>query len=168
PYVDPAVLTDVPGDALVMREETFGPTLPIARVRDADEAVLRANASPYALGSSVFSKGRGVEISRRLRAGMVSINSVISFSLVPGLPFGGSGESGFGRKHGDEGLKEFTRAKAITRQRFSLPVTIQSFRRPSGAVDRIVRITQFVHGRRRWNQRRTDVRASDPKGASER
>jgi len=68
PYVDPVVLVDVPDDALAVREETFGPTLTVTRVRDADEAVARANDSAYGLAASVFSRRHGVEIARRLRA----------------------------------------------------------------------------------------------------
>ncbi len=108
----------------------------------------RANASGYALGASVYSRRRGEEIARRLRAGMVAVNGVITYSFVPALPFGGSGESGFGRKHGEEGLKEFVRPKAISSRRLRLPVSIRSFGRPRGAVDRIVRLTRLVHGRR--------------------
>jgi acyl-CoA reductase-like NAD-dependent aldehyde dehydrogenase len=65
-----------------------------------------------------------MEIARKMRSGMTSVNSVIAFASVPGLPFGGVGASGFGRIHGPDGLKEFTRAKAITRQRFNLPVQL--------------------------------------------
>jgi len=149
PYVDPVVIADVPEDALALREETFGPTLLVVRVRDAEEAIERANASEYALGASVYSRRRGEEIARRLKAGMVAVNGVITYSFVPGLPFGGSGESGFGRKHGEEGLKEFVRPKAIARQRpFALPVAMRSFDRPKGAVDRVVRLARLAHSRR--------------------
>ena len=55
--------------------------------------------------------------ARSLRSGMTSINSVLGFAIVPALPFGGVGESGFGRIHGADGLREFSRPKAITRQR---------------------------------------------------
>lgn len=147
PYVDPVVLVDVPDDALAMREETFGPTLTLTRVRDADEAVTRANDTTYGLAASVFSRHHGVEIARRLRAGMVAVNSVISFAAIPSLPFGGVGESGFGRIHGADGLKEFTRAKAITRERFRLPIALLSFSRPQRAVDVLGKVVQLVHGR---------------------
>jgi acyl-CoA reductase-like NAD-dependent aldehyde dehydrogenase len=64
PYVDPVVLVDVPDDALVMREETFGPVLPVVRVGDADEAVQRANASAYGLGAAVFARRRADPLAR--------------------------------------------------------------------------------------------------------
>jgi acyl-CoA reductase-like NAD-dependent aldehyde dehydrogenase len=147
PYVDPVVLVDVPADALIMRDETFGPALPVVRVRDADEAVRLANDTRYGLASAVFGKRRAVEIARRLRAGMTSINAMITFAAVPGLPFGGVGDSGFGRIHGDEGLREFSRTKAITRQRYALPVELLSFERPARMVEVLKRATRLIHGR---------------------
>jgi acyl-CoA reductase-like NAD-dependent aldehyde dehydrogenase len=130
PFIDPVVLVDVPDDALVLREETFGPVLPVVRVRDLDEAVERANRSRYGLGAAVFGKRNAVAAARRLRSGMVSVNAVLAFAGFPALPFGGVGESGFGRIHGADGLKEFTRPKAIARQRFSTPADMMSFDRP--------------------------------------
>lgn len=147
PYVDPVVLVDVPADALILREETFGPTLPIVRVRDADEAVRLANDTRYGLGSVVFAKRRGKELARRLRAGMTSVNSVIAYAAIPSLPFGGVGDSGFGRIHGDDGLREFSRAKATTAMRFPLPVDLLSFDRPQAAVRAVKAITRLRHGR---------------------
>jgi succinate-semialdehyde dehydrogenase/glutarate-semialdehyde dehydrogenase len=115
------VLVDVPEDALVMREETFGPVLPVVRVRDAGHAVQLANANPYGLGAAVFAGRRADPIARALRSGMTSINSVLTFAGMPSLPLGGVGESGFGRIHGPDGLRELARPKAITRQRFPCP-----------------------------------------------
>ena len=92
----------------------------VTRVPDAEEAVRADHATAYGLAGAVFtrSKARGLELARQMRSGMTSINSVISFASVPALPFGGVGDSGFGRIHGDDGLREFAHAKAITRQRF--------------------------------------------------
>jgi Aldehyde dehydrogenase family len=84
-----------------------------------------------------------------MRSGMTSVNSVLTFASVPALPFGGVGESGFGRIHGEDGLREFTRAKAITRKRVSLPVDFTSFTRPAGAADALARVVGLVHGRHR-------------------
>jgi acyl-CoA reductase-like NAD-dependent aldehyde dehydrogenase len=107
------------------------------------------NGGLYGLGAAVFAKRRGMELARRLRTGMTSVNSAISFATVPALPFGGVADSGFGRIHGADGLKEFTRAKAITRQRFGLPVALTSFDRAPETVDRIVWLVGLVYGRRR-------------------
>ena len=95
-------------------EETFGPTLVLTEVADLDEAVARANRGRYGLGASVFSRRHGRDIARRLDAGMVSINSVLTYASIPGLPWGGSKDSGFGRIHGPDGLREFARSRVIT------------------------------------------------------
>jgi acyl-CoA reductase-like NAD-dependent aldehyde dehydrogenase len=145
--VEPTVLVDVPEDSIAVQEETFGPTLTVAKVRDVDEAVERTNATSYGLAGAVFSKKRGVEIARRLRTGMTSVNQVAAFAGVPSLPFGGSGDSGFGRIHGEDGLKEFTRAKAITRQRYPLPVPLLSFDRTPKVDALLGRAVRFLHGR---------------------
>jgi acyl-CoA reductase-like NAD-dependent aldehyde dehydrogenase len=150
-FLVPTILLDVPEDSAAIREETFGPTLSIAKVRDAEEALERANATSYGLAGSVFSKSkaRGLDLARRMRSGMTSVNSVLTFASVPALPFGGVGDSGFGRIHGEDGLKEFTRAKAITRQRYALPVNLMSFSRPASATDAVARVMGMLHGRHR-------------------
>ncbi len=149
PYVEPVVLADVSENSRAVTEETFGPTLTVHRVTDLDEAVDRLDAGRYGLGAAVFSRRRGEEVAARLRCGMVSVNSVISFAGVPSLPFGGVGDSGFGRIHGEDGLKEFTRAKAITRQNYALPINLMSFGRPASAADALARVMGMVHGRHR-------------------
>ncbi len=95
----------------------------------------------------MFSRTRGMELARRLRSGMTSINNVITFAAVPSLPFGGVGDSGFGRIHGADGLREFTRAKAITRQRYALPVPLMSFDRSTRVDALLGRAVRFLHGR---------------------
>ncbi|HTY73051.1 MAG TPA: aldehyde dehydrogenase family protein [Actinomycetes bacterium] len=144
----PIVIEDAPEDCLAVTDETFGPTLTITRVRDAEEAVDRANASRYGLGGAVFSRTRGVELARRMRSGMTAVNSVWSFAFVPGLPFGGVGDSGFGRVHGEDGLREFTRPKAITRQLFSVPVPLTTFDRKPEHLALVLKATTLLHGRR--------------------
>jgi len=113
------------------------------------DAVRLANASPYALGSAVFTKrrGAGMRAARSLRAGMTSVNSALAFAAVPALPFGGSGESGFGRIHGADGLREFSRAKSITRQRMKPLVRTTTFSREQRDMDRIVKLVTVLHGR---------------------
>jgi acyl-CoA reductase-like NAD-dependent aldehyde dehydrogenase len=150
-YLAPVVLLDVPETSSAVCEETFGPTLAILKVTDAEEALERTNATSYGLAGAVFSKSkdRAMDLARRMRTGMTSINSVITFASVPALPFGGVGESGFGRIHGEDGLKEFTRAKSITRQRAPLPVNLTSFTRPASAADALARVVGMLHGRHR-------------------
>ncbi len=146
-FIPPTVLTDVSEDMRIMREETFGPVLPIASIGSVDEGIERANDSDYGLGSSIFGKSGVRAVAARLRAGMTAINSVMVFAGVPMLPFGGVGESGFGRIHGDEGLREFSRAKATAEKRFSIPINPMTFRQPKGALGQMrSMISQFYGG----------------------
>ncbi|MFE7032594.1 aldehyde dehydrogenase family protein [Streptomyces sp. NPDC057621] len=146
-FVTPVVLADVPEDSPAMTEETFGPVVAINVVESTDEAVRRANASPYALAASVFCRDRraGAAIAARLRAGAVSVNSVLGFAGVPALPFGGSGESGFGRIHGADGLRAFTAPQSVTVQRFAPPVNLTSFSTPAAARERAVAAAKWLH-----------------------
>ncbi|NJP33018.1 aldehyde dehydrogenase family protein [Micromonospora thermarum] len=147
PYVRPTVLVDVPEDSAAVREETFGPTLTINRVRDADEAVTLANALSYGLGGSVFGRRRAVAVARRLRSGMASVNSALTFAGMSTLPFGGVGDSGFGRIHGEDGLREFARAKAITRRRARSLLPAMTFDRTDADVARLVKVVRMMYGR---------------------
>ncbi|GAA0430006.1 aldehyde dehydrogenase [Acrocarpospora corrugata] len=152
PFVDPVIVTDVPEESGAVREETFGPTVTVKRVADAAEALEKANASAYGLAGTVFSGNakRATELARRMLTGMTAINSVVSFVGVPALPFGGTGESGFGRIHGADGLREFARPKAVSRQRFAMPgMNLTSFGRTPAELDRLVKIISLLHGRRK-------------------
>ena len=97
-FYEPTVLVDVDHSMKCMTEETFGPTLPIMRVRDADEAVRLANSSHYGLGSSVFTRDvkRGEQIARRLEAGAANVNDAMINYTVLELPMGGAKASGLG------------------------------------------------------------------------
>mgnify|MGYP001226707375 CR=1 FL=1 len=147
PFVEPVVLLDVPEDSCAVTEETFGPVIVINRVPDVDEAVRRANSTAYGLGGAVFSRSRGAELARRMRSGMVSVNSVISFAAVPALPFGGVGASGFGRIHGEDGLREFARPQAVTRRRMRPLLQPMSFDRGARTVRTLLRLVRAVYGR---------------------
>jgi succinate-semialdehyde dehydrogenase / glutarate-semialdehyde dehydrogenase len=139
-FVQPTILVDVAPDALAATEETFGPTLAIVKVADTDEAVARANAGTYGLGSSVYSRERGEEIARRLRTGMTSINDALAASRISALPFGGRGESGYGRKHGEEGLREFAYPHSFTARIAEPQTSLAAFERPAGAVAAALRL----------------------------
>ncbi|GAB4509687.1 MAG: aldehyde dehydrogenase family protein [Haliangiales bacterium] len=147
-FITPTVLVDVKEDMRVMSEETFGPVLPIVKVRDANEGVRRANNSVYGLGSAVFGSAGVHELADGLRAGMTAINTVLAYAAVPTLPFGGVGDSGFGRIHGDEGLREFSRVKATTEERFGLPkaLNLMSFGQSSDAYDNVRRLVRQLYG----------------------
>ncbi len=147
--VQPALLVDVPDSSIANVEETFGPTLVVRKVADMDEAVRVANNSRYHLAASVFSKRRGQEIADRIRSGMVAVNSVLSFALVPSLPFGGVGDSGFGRIHGDDGLREFCYAHSVARQRFRSPLQLMTFARTAATEDKLATLIGLLHGGKR-------------------
>jgi acyl-CoA reductase-like NAD-dependent aldehyde dehydrogenase len=148
-WVRPVVLTGVPEDSAAVIEETFGPTVTVTPVPDLAAGVALANAGRYGLGSAVFTKKRsaGLAAARSLRTGMTSVNSIVGFVTVPALPFGGTGESGFGRIHGPDGLREFTRPKAITRQRFRPALKLTSFDRTKRDTERLVLLVNVLHGR---------------------
>jgi acyl-CoA reductase-like NAD-dependent aldehyde dehydrogenase len=148
-YLPPVILTDVPEHSMAVTQETFGPTVTVTSVVNLAEAVSFANASRYGLGSAVFTKDRsaGLAAARSLRTGMTSVNSALGFVQVPALPYGGVGESGFGRIHGPDGLREFTRSKAITRQRMRPLLNVTSFSRSDRDMRRIVTLMTLLHGR---------------------
>jgi aldehyde dehydrogenase (NAD+) len=114
--VSPILLVNADERGRAIQEETFGPVVTIRTVANIDEAVRLANGTTFGLGAAVFAKRDGDRIAAALRCGMVSINSVLAFTSIPALPFGGVGDSGYGRIHGAEGLREFSRTKAIARK----------------------------------------------------
>lgn len=112
-FLEPTVLTDVPLDSRMVKEEVFGPALPVWHVKDLDEAIELANHSPYGLGASVFTRDlkRAREAAERLEAGNVWVNSLhIGFDE---MPFGGVKESGLGREHGPEALDYYLEPKGV-------------------------------------------------------
>jgi succinate-semialdehyde dehydrogenase/glutarate-semialdehyde dehydrogenase len=149
PFVDPVVLVDVPEDCSAVQEETFGPVIVINTVADIDEAVHRANATRFGLGSSVFSAKHGRDIAGRIKAGGTTINSVLTFVGMPSVPFGGIGDSGFGRFHGDDGLREFAAPKATTKKRFQLGPDMQSFPRRPDDFEQVRKMVKFRYAKRR-------------------
>jgi acyl-CoA reductase-like NAD-dependent aldehyde dehydrogenase len=150
PFVGPVILTDVPEESRAVTEETFGPTVTVAPVANLDEGVRLANGGSYGLGATVFARNKraAMAAARSLRSGMTAVNAVISFASVPALPFGGSGDSGFGRIHGADGLREFARPKSITRQRMRPPVNLTSFSRTDQDLRKIMKLATMLHGRR--------------------
>ncbi|WP_436521050.1 aldehyde dehydrogenase family protein [Actinoplanes sp. HUAS TT8] len=149
PYISPIVLAEVPEDAAAVTDETFGPSVVVNPVDSLDEAVDRANASRYGLAASVFSGDRATALSlvKRLRAGAASVNSVLGFAAIPALPFGGRGDSGFGRIHGADGLREFSRAHAVAWRRFPAPMALMTFDRDPAVLARALRLFKIRHAR---------------------
>ena len=114
-FFEPTVVTGVDSSMRLFQEETFGPILAIQTVRDAKEAIVRANDSPFALAASVWTKNqsRGMSIAAELRAGAVMVNDAISYFGIAEAPHGGCGASGWGRTHGKAGLLEMVQMKYI-------------------------------------------------------
>jgi len=112
-WYPPTVLADVAPDNPILAEEIFGPVAPIVAVADADEAVARANDTPYGLVSYLYTGDlrRGLALAERLEAGMVGLNRGLVSD--PAAPFGGVKESGIGREGGHEGVLDYTETKYV-------------------------------------------------------
>lgn len=150
-WVDPVVLCDVPQDAAAVQEETFGPTVVVNAVPDLDAAVDAANGTGYGLAASVFTKDARTarDVAARLRVGAVSVNTVLGFAGVPALPFGGRGDSGFGRVHGADGLREFSVPKSVARRRFRPVLDLLTLDRTPKDVATARRMLHLLHARGR-------------------
>jgi acyl-CoA reductase-like NAD-dependent aldehyde dehydrogenase/uncharacterized protein (DUF2141 family) len=111
----PVLLTGVPAEARILSEESFAPALCIAPFSSEAEAIALANASSFALSSSVWThdRARGRRVALQLSAGSCSVNDVIRVAANPHAAFGGNRLSGYGRYHGPEGLRAFSRIKTV-------------------------------------------------------
>jgi acyl-CoA reductase-like NAD-dependent aldehyde dehydrogenase len=119
-FFEPTILLDVDHSMTCMREETFGPTIPVMKVADQEEAIRLANDSQYGLSATVWTKdiGRGKDIARRLEVGGVNINDAYSNLFCFPLPHGGWKSSGIGsRLGGPQGIRKYCRQQAITTPR---------------------------------------------------
>ena len=120
-FFEPTVLADADHSMRVMTEETFGPTLPIMKVSDSEEAITLANDSPYGLQASVFTRdiARGEAVARRVQSGAVVVNDCGSNYSALEAPMGGWKSSGVGVRHGPEGIRKYTHRQTIVLTRFA-------------------------------------------------
>jgi acyl-CoA reductase-like NAD-dependent aldehyde dehydrogenase len=120
-YFEPTVLTGVTPEMLIMREETFGPVLPIVRVRDEAEALRLANQSAYGLAATLWTRDdeNALRISKALETGSVCVNDSSITYGVHEAPFGGRKQSGLGQVHGPNGLKGYCFAQSIVLTRWN-------------------------------------------------
>jgi acyl-CoA reductase-like NAD-dependent aldehyde dehydrogenase len=122
-YFEPTVLVDVDHSMACMREETFGPTLPVMKVADADEAVRLANDSDYGLSSSLWTRDRhrADRLSRRIEAGSVSVNNTVIATFQTPVPMGGWKQSGLGTRFGGaNGVLKYGRQQSVVEERIAL------------------------------------------------
>jgi acyl-CoA reductase-like NAD-dependent aldehyde dehydrogenase len=120
-FFEPTLLLDVDHSMEAMTEETFGPTLPVMKVADVEEAVRLANDSPYGLQSSIWTKDteNGERIARRLESGVVCINDAQLNYVALELPMGGWKDSGVGSRHGSDGIRKYTKRQSLLVTRFA-------------------------------------------------
>ncbi len=113
-YYEPTLLTNITFDMKVWKEEVFGPALPIVSFDSEEEAITLANDSQYGLGGYIYTqdKVRALRVSRQLQTGNISVNAAY-YNVIPHDPFGGYKNSGLGREHGKQGLRELCSAKVV-------------------------------------------------------
>ncbi|HEY4897967.1 MAG TPA: aldehyde dehydrogenase family protein [Solirubrobacteraceae bacterium] len=148
-FFEPTVLVDVDHTMKCMTEETFGPTLPIMKVRDADEAVELANNSHYGLGSSVFTRDidRGEAIARRLDAGAANVNDAMINYTVLELPMGGAKASGLGSRHGAGGIRKYCSQQAIVVTRLGMKKELFMYPYKARTSKLLAGLFKFMYGR---------------------
>jgi acyl-CoA reductase-like NAD-dependent aldehyde dehydrogenase len=131
-FYEPTVLVDVDHSMKIMRDETFGPTLPIMKISDAEQGVQLANDSSYGLQASVWTQDveRGESLARRIQAGVVCVNDAQVNYTALNLPMGGWKASGLGTRHGANGIRKYTKVQsllvtrhALKREPFMFPYT---------------------------------------------
>jgi acyl-CoA reductase-like NAD-dependent aldehyde dehydrogenase len=148
-FFEPTVITGADHSMECMTEETFGPTLPIMKVADADEAVRLANESPYGLAASVWTRdlARGEEIARRVQSGAVCVNDAQINYLALELPMGGWKDSGLGQRHGAPGIRKYCRSQALLVTRIAPKKEIHMFPYKAGTTRLLMKGVRLLYGR---------------------
>ena len=148
-FFEPTVLVDVDHSMRAMNEETFGPTLPIMKVEDAEEAIRLANDSEFGLGASVFTRDveRGEEIAKRIEAGAVCVNDAMINYVALELPMGGAKSSGIGSRHGAGGIRKFCQQQSILVSRLHPKRDIHMFPYSEKTTNRLGKLFGLLYGR---------------------
>lgn len=149
-WFQPTVLVDVTHDMDCMREETFGPTLPIMKVADAVEAIRLANDSVYGLCAAVFSRdiGRAQSVAKRVRAGAVTINDALVNYTALELPMGGATpDSGVGHRHGPGGIRKYCRQQSMLTSRVHLHRDLHMHPYKASRTHLLNRLFKVLYGR---------------------
>jgi acyl-CoA reductase-like NAD-dependent aldehyde dehydrogenase len=152
-FFAPTVLTNVDHSMKIMREETFGPTLPIMQVQSEEEAIRLANDSSMGLDSSVFGgdTAHAERVARRIQSGAVVVNDALTNYLAMEIPIGGVKESGVGARHGKVGIQKYCQRQNMVVTRFGLNREVYYFPYSKGAAkltDFLI-VALFRRGRRR-------------------
>ncbi len=150
-YYEPTVLVDVDHTMRAMTEETFGPTLPIMRVTDTEEAIRLANDSPFGLAASVWGKdvARAESVARRVEAGAVCVNDAQLNYLALELPMGGWKTSGMGVRHGAQGIRKYTRQQSLLVTRFAPKRDVHMFPYRKTTTRALGGLVRLLYGRGR-------------------
>ena len=148
-FYEPTLLVDVDHTMECMTEETFGPTLPVMKVRDAEEAVRMANDSQYGLQASVWTRdvAKGERLARMIEAGVATVNDAQLNYAALELPMGGWKASGLGSRHGTDGIRKYTKKQAIMVNRFGPKKDLHMLPYSRGTTRLIAAFLKLVYGR---------------------
>jgi len=167
-YYPPTVLVDVTHDMRCIREETFGPTLPVIKVADDEEAIRLANDSDFGLAASVFSGNRAHAraVADRVDSGTVNINNVMTNVFQLPVSFGGRRQSGLGARHGGAaGIRKYCWTKSVVEERIPLRSELYWYPTSARRSGAMLAASRFL-GARSWRRRLNRMTSFSQYGAS--
>src|SRR3954453_17839924 len=148
-FFEPTVLTDVDYTMEIIPKQTFGPTLPNMKVRDAEEAIRLANDTRYGLNSSVWTRdlAKGEALADRVNAGATCVNDANVNYAANELPFGGWNDSGIGVRHGPQGIRKYCKTHSVLVTRLAPKKDIHMFPYSARTTKALERVMVLMHGR---------------------